>query len=294
MVDLLLEHGSYAGIIVLLILTGVGLPLPEELFVIGAGIAASQGTLNPWLALASCLIGGVLGDYSTYWIGHHFGRNVLREHHWFTRYVTPEREREMERMIELYGLKVLFAARFLVGVRSPVYLAAGISGMPFARFALIDALCATSVISTFFGLSYLFGDQIKSLFNYMRRAELALTVSVVLSAVAVGVWFYVRHQRRLARERQLRHDAADSTAESHPPHTESNTVGTSSDTPDADGKAPRAGASNHKETNQSVISHDPGFVTDKDSVKRNGTSISEITDHDLAVTHGKEPPENSA
>ena len=206
MVDLLLEHGSYAGIIVLLVLTGVGLPLPEELFVIGAGIAASQGTLNPWLALGACLIGGLMGDFSTYWIGHHFGRNVLREHHWFTRYITPEREREMERLIERYGLKVLFAARFLVGVRSPVYLAAGITGMPFARFALFDALSATTVISTCFGLSYLFGDQIKSAFDYLRQAELALTVSIVLVGVAVGIWFYVRHQRRAAQQRQLRHD----------------------------------------------------------------------------------------
>src|SRR5215469_11264588 len=99
MFDLQLEHLSYAGIVIMLVLTGTGLPIPEEFFIIGSGVASSQGILNPWLAFGSCIVGALVGDLVTYGIGHHFGHNVLREHPWFARFVTPEREKQVEEMI---------------------------------------------------------------------------------------------------------------------------------------------------------------------------------------------------
>src|SRR5581483_2013043 len=81
MTNLLPEHLGYVGIVVALILTGLGLPIPEEVIVIIAGAASSPGNqgapgaLNPWLAFASCWLGAILGDLCTYSVGRHFGRN---------------------------------------------------------------------------------------------------------------------------------------------------------------------------------------------------------------------------
>ena len=71
--DLQLDHISYLGIIVVLILTGSGLPIPEEVPIIAAGIASAVGTLNPWGAFISCLVGALFGDSVIYAIGYHFG-----------------------------------------------------------------------------------------------------------------------------------------------------------------------------------------------------------------------------
>ena len=166
-----LEHISYAGIVIALILTGAGLPIPEEVIVIFSGVASNQKVLDPWLAFASCVVGALLGDLATYGIGRHFGRNVLREHPWFARFVTPEREKQIEAMIELHGLKVFFLARFLVGLRSPMYLTAGILRVPFTRFILIDTFCATTVIGVFFSLSYVFADRMHGWWHWIRDAE---------------------------------------------------------------------------------------------------------------------------
>ena len=46
--DLSFDHISYLGIIIVLILTGSGLPIPEEVPIVAAGIASSLGKLNPW------------------------------------------------------------------------------------------------------------------------------------------------------------------------------------------------------------------------------------------------------
>ena len=110
------------------------------------------------MALACCLFGAIVGDSIMYWIGYHFGRGVLAEHPWWARWVTPEREAQIEEKFRQHGFKVFFVARFLVGLRSPVYLTAGILRVSFRRFFLIDLFCATAVVSTFFGLTYLFGQ----------------------------------------------------------------------------------------------------------------------------------------
>ncbi len=198
MTEFFLTHGSYIGIITILILTGTGLPIPEEVPVIAAGLLSANGQLDPWLAFFSCLAGAIGGDCAMYWIGRHFGRNVVREHPWWAHFVKPEREAQLERTLQEHDWKVFFFARFLVGIRSPVYLAAGVLQVPFRRFIMIDLVCATAVIGTFFGLSFYFGETIV---RWIHGAELTLT-GIVLLAVAIvgGVYYYRRRKKKRAAE----------------------------------------------------------------------------------------------
>ncbi len=186
MIDFFLQHGSYFGITFILILSGAGLPVPEEVPVFLAGVLSSNGTLDPTLAFLSCLIGALLGDTLMYWIGHHFGRNILRKQGWWARVIHPEREAKIERAIQDHGLKVLFLSRFVVGLRSPIYVAAGILRVPYRRFLLMDALCATTVVGTFFLLSYLFGQTIT---DWIRDLEYAATAVVVLGILVAVFWY---------------------------------------------------------------------------------------------------------
>jgi membrane protein DedA with SNARE-associated domain len=196
MTEFLLSHGphlAYLGIALFLMLTGAGLPIPEEVFIIAAGVASSHQALNPWLAMSACLFGALAGDCVMYWIGYHFGRNVLREHPRWVHVVRPEREAQIEKMIEKHGLKVFFLARFLVGLRSPTYLSAGILRVPFRRFLLIDLFCATMVIGLFFSLSYRYGTAITA---WIRGAERVVTVIAVLVLIVVGVYYWRRRRRK--------------------------------------------------------------------------------------------------
>lgn len=187
-----------------IVLTGMGLPVPEELFVIGAGVASHNGALKPWAALLTCVLAAILGDCSMYAIGYHFGHGLLREHRWFARLFNPRRERQMEQKIRQHGLKALLITRFLVGVRSPVYVAAGILRVPFRYFIVCDLISASVVVSFFFGLSYLFGEQITNLWPRIRKADIALTATLVAAVAGVVIYFYVRHRRRVARIRLRR------------------------------------------------------------------------------------------
>ncbi len=193
MLDLQFDHISYLGIILVLILTGVGLPIPEEVPIIAAGIASSVGTLNPLWAFLSCLVGALLGDAVIYAIGYHFGHSLVTRHPRFAHLLHAEYEAKIEEMIRRHGLKVFFLSRFMVGIRAPVYLTAGVLRMSFRRFVLIDMLCATSVVGLFFGLSYAYGEQLT---GWIRRSEIGLTAIIVVAAAVVGGYFLLRHLRQ--------------------------------------------------------------------------------------------------
>ena len=96
-------------------------------------------------------------------------------------------------------MKVFFLARFLVGLRSPVYLTAGILRVSFRRFFLIDLFCATAVVSTFFGLTYLFGQYIPHL---IHEGQIALTVVAVIALAGAAFYLWRRYRRKHAVLRQ--------------------------------------------------------------------------------------------
>jgi len=205
----LLHPGSYLGIFALMVLTGCGLPVPEEVFIIGAGILSAQGDLRPEIAFAACLLGALVGDAAMYSIGRRFGHNLIYLHPKFARFVGAEREEYFERAIMRHGFKVLLLARFMVGVRGPVYLAAGVVRMPFLRFLAWDLVCASLVVGAFFSLSYNFGDDIARL---LRDAEVMLTV-VVIAVLGVVAFISLRRHRRQLLEKVIEKVEAEPTAE---------------------------------------------------------------------------------
>lgn len=206
---------GYFGIIVFLILTGCGLPIPEEVPIVAAGWLSSPQVLklNPWLAIGSCFIGAIVGDIVMYGIGRKFGRRLLQRRAFFASFLTPEKERHIEEMFQKHGLKVLFVSRFLVGIRSPIYITAGILKVPFRRFLLTDMFCAGVMISAFFSLAYFYSNTV---LQYIKEAERAVTIAVVLGGVAVliGYWYYrKRHKATLAAQAAAEKQIAAETTE---------------------------------------------------------------------------------
>jgi membrane protein DedA with SNARE-associated domain len=194
LVDFLLENSNYLGIFVFLVLTGCGMPIPEEVPIIFAGFLSSQGRLEPELAFAACLSGALVGDAVMYSIGYHFGHNLLATHPKIGKYIGAQSEERFEGALMRHGFKVMLMARFMVGVRGPVYLAAGVVRMPFRRFVFWDLTCASLVVGTFFGVSYLYGEEITSI---LLDAEKTFTLIVLAVALGCLLWWLRRHKSLL-------------------------------------------------------------------------------------------------
>ena len=217
--EFLLENGGYLGIITFLVLTGCGLPIPEEVPIVLAGIFSAQGRLEPEWAFAACLFGALLGDSLMYAIGYHFGHDLVAAHPKFGKFVGAQREEYFEQAIQRHGFKVMLLARFLVGVRGPVYLAAGVVRMPFRRFIFWDLICATLVVVTFFGLSYTYGEQITTM---LRDAEMKLTL-IVLAVIGFVFLWWMRRRRQMLLDEAIQKQSANASAENGGPPDSSQT-----------------------------------------------------------------------
>jgi membrane protein DedA with SNARE-associated domain len=186
---------SYLGIIVFLVLTGCGFPLPEEVAFVYAGVQSALGNLHWPLAVAACGVGALLGDSVMYGIGR-LGRGWIGSHAWFSKIVHLEREEQVRRLIARHGIKVFFAARFMVGIRGPLYVTLGLLKVPFWRFLIIDTICASAVIGVFFSLSYFFGQRV---LIWIRQGEWLITILAAVGLLVGGIFWFL-HYRRKKRE----------------------------------------------------------------------------------------------
>ncbi|MEM6798236.1 MAG: DedA family protein [Planctomycetota bacterium] len=214
--DLVVQKASYFGFIAFLALCGLGLPIPEEAPLVLAGVLSSNGTLeHPTWAFGACLLGALLGDSIMYFIGRRLGHGYLMKHPRFARFIDPEREEKFEHIVTRHGFKLVLLTRFLIGVRGPVYFAAGAARVPYWRFLMWDFFAASIVVSVVFGLGYYYGQSIEEL---IRKAENILTI-VVVAVVAIALFVGFFHRRMKAALEHLAEEVeeeAEEAAEAKP------------------------------------------------------------------------------
>ena len=109
----------------------LSLLFPGTSILIVAGTLMATGSLPYWPVLLGAVIGAVLGDTVSFWLGQRYGGGIGRI--WpFTR--SPELLPNGIRFFRKHGGKSVFIGRFFGPVRAVIPLAAGIMRMPRGRF----------------------------------------------------------------------------------------------------------------------------------------------------------------
>jgi membrane protein DedA with SNARE-associated domain len=161
-----IQHFTYLGLLVVLILCGLGLPLPEDIALLAGGFLVHRGITQYPMTLAVSLVGVVAGDNSLFFLGRHFGTGLVT----YLGIGHPDSQRRIERLKQFmhrHGHLAIFYARFLAGVRALVYLTAGSLGVSPARFFVYDALGALISVPIVVSIGYVFGRQIEQAIAYV-------------------------------------------------------------------------------------------------------------------------------
>lgn len=180
------ERYSYEAPFVVLLLCGIGLPLPEEVTLIGSGILLYKGHVEFWKITAVCSAAILIGDSIPFWLGRHYGMSALR-HRWVAKVLHPERFAKIERKFQDHGNWATFAFRFFAGVRIPGYFVAGTMGMSYARFLFLDLLGVLISVPASIYLGRWFGGQVDRLKETMHQLHLVLAFLVVAVLLTVVV-----------------------------------------------------------------------------------------------------------
>jgi membrane protein DedA with SNARE-associated domain len=194
MLQSFVEQFTYLGIFLVLLAGSLGLPIPEEMAIIAAGVMSHEGLITPWGGLVVCLLGVLSGDVVLYWTGRNGGERVLR---WrVVRFVlTPAREQRLKEAYHRHAMKTIVTARHVMGLRAAAFLTAGIARVPFGKFLLADAATALVGVPFSFGLAYFFTDHIKAIYSNVHRAERWLGL-LILIVVALAAFIIVRRRDR--------------------------------------------------------------------------------------------------
>jgi membrane protein DedA with SNARE-associated domain len=147
------------------------------------------------------------GDVVLYWVGRHWGERVLA---WrvVRRVLSAEREQTLKEAYHRHGVKIVFTARHVVGLRAAAFLTAGIVRIPFPRFLAADAAAATLGVPISFGLAYFFADRLHEIMADVHRAQRWMLFAAFVGA---AVWITVHAWKRglrLEREARAARDAA--------------------------------------------------------------------------------------
>jgi membrane protein DedA with SNARE-associated domain len=173
------------GLFLVLLVCGLGLPIPEDIVLISAGICGASND-QPWLATAVFMYAGVLiGDSATFLFGRHFGVRLLTVG-WVQKLFPPERQERARRRFALHGHKGLFIARFLPGIRAPFFCSAGAMHVPYLRFIICDGIAALVSVPIFVGLGYWLWSRFSENIDELRGAISNTHAWTVIVSAAIG------------------------------------------------------------------------------------------------------------
>jgi membrane protein DedA with SNARE-associated domain len=188
---MVIQHFTYIGIFCLLILGGLGFPLPEDGVLIMSGLLIAHGVIKLAPALLVIYPSLLIADFILYSIGRKYGRMVV-EHKRFSKIVSPATLSRLEEKFTRWGALMVFLGRHLVGFRAPIFLISGVMRISRTKFLIADGLSAIITISITLGLGYLGGNSLMILKRDITRVDYILILALV---ILVAGWIILRYFR---------------------------------------------------------------------------------------------------
>lgn len=185
------EYG-YAAVVLIVAGDGVAPIFPGETAVVAAAVLASQGDLNLGLVIIAGAVGAMIGDSSAYGLGR-LGQGPINR--FFQNRVGPARMAVAERLLERYGPLLVFASRFLPGVRIAVNMTCGAGYMPYRRFLAFNGAGSVAWSAQAAILGYIAGKAFADQIWVAFVVAFAVT-GLVGGAIALNERRHIREARR--------------------------------------------------------------------------------------------------
>ncbi len=200
MIESFITNFAYAGVLLVLIVSGLGLPIPEDLPLILGGYLCQQGAAELRFMIPLTLLAVVGADVMVYALGRRFGYLVPKLP-LFRRFLTPPRlERAGEFLVD-HGGKALFAGRFMPGLRTPIFFTAGLLKVPFWKFLLVDGFAALISVPVLVLVGFYFSEYLEEVRKWATGTQIGF--AIVLAVVIGGYIWYKRRKHRAMQSEAL-------------------------------------------------------------------------------------------
>lgn len=199
--SVVLRYGTGpAAIFLACAISGLGWPIPDDFPLLVAGWQSQTGAVPLWPTSIAAFAGVFLRDLLAfsigYWvrrIGHHPRLAFLHR---------SARFRRVEGIVERFGHRAIWFARFAVGLRVPLYVASGLAGDSYRRMLAINipGLLLTVPVTIWLGWRYGEASVTWLVRHLTQRPIFSSVVVLVTLALLASTWRLARSARGVPRE----------------------------------------------------------------------------------------------
>jgi membrane-associated protein len=184
----LVDQYGYLAFFLAFSLGPFGIPVPNEITMITAGLIAETELLHPVVIYICIILGLVTAITAGFVIGAVFGSKVLSK-------VKNNRAHQQFVRAEMFFYKngdiAICLAIFIPIVRYIVPIVAGMSGVKFKKFAMLAYTSSIVWTGIFFGFGHLFGEKLLEMVKVQN-------ILVIATIILLGVLF-----RKIAKHHQI-------------------------------------------------------------------------------------------
>ncbi|MBF0752368.1 MULTISPECIES: DedA family protein [Pasteurellaceae] len=188
---------GYWAVLFVLIICGFGVPIPEDITLVSGGVIAGlyPESINSHVMLLVSMFGVLAGDSCMYWLGRIYGTKILRFRP-MRKIVTLKRLKMVREKFAQYGNRVLFIARFLPGLRAPIYMVSGITRrVSYARFVFIDFCAAIISVPIWVYLGEFGARNLDWLHEQIQKGQMVIYILVAAVALFL-VWKWKKSKKQ--------------------------------------------------------------------------------------------------
>ncbi len=194
---------GYWAVFLVLVLCGFGIPIPEDVTLVAGGVISGLGYTNVHIMFAVGMSGVLVGDGIMFMLGKHFGSDILK-FRLVRRLLNPKRYAQVQQKFDRYGNRVLFVARFLPGLRSPIFLTAGMSGkVSFWQWLLMDGVAALVSVPLWVYLGSFGAENKDWLMRKVHQFQHGLFFALAVGAAFICWYGWRKRQKLVSRKNAL-------------------------------------------------------------------------------------------
>ena len=190
---LLVDKIGYLGIFIGMFLESTFVPIPSEIIMLPAGIAAAEGRFNLYLIIFIGILGNLLGAIFNYYLAIYCGRKIiLKIGKYF--FIKEQTITNIEIFFAKHGAISTFTGRLIPGVRHYISLPAGIAKMHFGKFCLYTAAGSSLWVTILTYLGFLMGKNKELLTGYLH---IAIKYCLVFCVVLISIYLILNYKKLL-------------------------------------------------------------------------------------------------
>ncbi len=190
-----IEQVGYLGIFIGMFLESTAFPLPSELIMIPAGIAASSGTMNIYIVITVGVLGNVAGAIFSYYLAALAGRVVLFKIGKYL-FIKAETIIKVEEYFKSHGPISIFIGRLLPGFRHFISLPAGIAKMDIKLFCLYTTLGSAIWTAVLTLLGFEIGENRELIEKYIH---IIILCCIALCTILIAGYYVFSRRKKIQK-----------------------------------------------------------------------------------------------